>query len=145
MAKTEKEIMLCSKSFLREYLNHKRNIERLNLIIDEISEGIDGLKAQRLTGMPSSHSSIDFKTVEIQKRIELEDKLRKEIESEIRSLEKISGVIKSVGDSREVMLLAYRYIKGYKWEDIAFKMGYTWQHIHKLHRKALFSVYEKLR
>lgn len=57
-------------------------------------------------------------------------KLRKEI----------FEVINAVPDATERLVLKYRYIDGLKWEDVAVHMDYCWQHIHKLHSKALRDI-----
>lgn len=39
--------------------------------------------------------------------------------------------------AREGYLIRLRYIDCKRWEEIAVDMGYTWQHIHKIHSSAL--------
>lgn len=63
----------------------------------------------------------------------LEKQMNKRIELRLR----ISREIESMSDETESLLLRYRYIQGLKWEDIALRMDYSWQHIHKIHAKAL--------
>lgn len=64
---------------------------------------------------------------------DLEKQMNKRIELRLR----ISREIESMSDETESLLLRYRYIQGLKWEDIALRMDYSWQHIHKIHAKAL--------
>lgn len=45
--------------------------------------------------------------------------------------------IESMKDESEKDLLTYRYINGLKWQEIANKMGYSLQHIHRIHKKAV--------
>lgn len=66
----------------------------------------------------------------------LED-LRELVEKKLDIRREISRKIEEMGNETEGTLLRYRYIMGLKWEDIAVKMGYTWQHIHRLHGRAL--------
>ena len=40
-------------------------------------------------------------------------------------------------DEREKDLLTYRYLRGLKWEEVAVRMDYSWQHTHKVHSRAL--------
>ena len=65
------------------------------------------------------------------------EELRELVEKKLDIRREISRKIEEMGDETEGTLLRYRYIMGLKWEDIAVKMGYTWQHTHKLHGRAL--------
>ena len=51
--------------------------------------------------------------------------------------ESIKRRIEAMGDEREKDLLTYRYIRGMKWEKICTEMKHSWQHIHRIHAKAL--------
>lgn len=54
-----------------------------------------------------------------------------------KKCEEISEEIEKMENENEKDVLINRYIRLMKWEDIANKMGYSWQHIHKIHAKAL--------
>jgi len=49
----------------------------------------------------------------------------------------IKDKINRMENEDEKDVLMYRYIKLMKWEDIAVKMGFSWQHTHKIHAMAL--------
>mgnify|MGYP005780435343 CR=1 FL=1 len=68
---------------------------------------------------------------------ELERELIQKRYDRICSFQRVQTAIEAVEDEAEKDLLTYRYLRGMKWEEIAVKMGYTWQHIHKIHAKAL--------
>ena len=51
--------------------------------------------------------------------------------------ESIKRRIEAMEDEREKDLLTYRYIRGMKWEKICTEMKHSWQHIHRIHAKAL--------
>ena len=55
----------------------------------------------------------------------------------IKRCQEISDKIERLVDEDEKDVLFFRYIKLMKWEDIAVKMGFSWQHIHKIHANAL--------
>lgn len=65
------------------------------------------------------------------------EELRELVGEKLDIRREISRKIEEMGNETEGTLLRYRYIMGLKWEDIAVKMGYTWQHIHRLHGRAL--------
>jgi len=48
--------------------------------------------------------------------------------------------IDKVKDASEALLLRYRYINGYGWEEISELMNYSPRNIHYLHKKALKAV-----
>lgn len=45
--------------------------------------------------------------------------------------------IEALEDEQEKRLLKYRYIRGYRWEDIADKMGYSVRQVYNIHNKAM--------
>jgi DNA-directed RNA polymerase specialized sigma subunit len=45
--------------------------------------------------------------------------------------------IEILDDEQEKRLLKYRYIRGYRWEDIADKMGYSVRQVYNIHNKAM--------
>ncbi len=78
-------------------------------------------------------------------------KTEKEIDKEkIRLCKKVSTLLKekraiekeidNVNDASEALLLRYRYIDGYGWEEISELMNYSHRNLHYLHKKALSSV-----
>ena len=86
----------------------------------------------------------DFKTF-------CKDKTQKElITEETRLCRKVSTILKekraieknidNVKDASEALLLRYRYIDGYGWEEICDLMNYSPRNIHYLHKKALKAV-----
>lgn len=52
----------------------------------------------------------------------------------------ILTAINTVADNTLRELLILRYIKFYTWEEIAVKMGYTFQWAHVLHKRALQNI-----
>lgn len=68
---------------------------------------------------------------------ELFEEMHEQMEKKIAIRLEISRKIEEMPDETESLLMRYRYIQGLKWEDIAVKMGYSWQHVHKIHGKAL--------
>lgn len=50
--------------------------------------------------------------------------------------------IETMEDEQEKRLLKYRYIRGYQWDVIAEKIGYSERQIYNIHKKALKKVNE---
>lgn len=68
---------------------------------------------------------------------EEERKYRKARYLRIKRCQEISDKIERLVDEDEKDVLFYRYIKLLKWEDICIKMNHSWQHVHRIHSKAL--------
>lgn len=48
--------------------------------------------------------------------------------------------IEALEDEQEKRLLKYRYIKGFQWEEIADKMGYSTRQVFNIHKMAMLSL-----
>lgn len=88
---------------------------------------------------PNAATSASFvKSIE---RIEaLENHINDEIDRFICLKADIRNTISKVNNHEQQMLLRYRYIHLYTWEQISEKMHYSHRWIHSLHGKALKSV-----
>lgn len=127
---------MITKYELREYQNLLQQKELVSQTLLERQASLQSIQAQQLTGMPTAHNNDDVMGSAISDLIQLEDKLIT-IENEIdRKLVNIIVAIKSLPiDLQNLFWL--RYIKGETWESVAATLHYTWQHVHKLHKKGL--------
>ena len=57
------------------------------------------------------------------------------------------GMVSVVDSSRQVatnaterIIMRLRYIEGYKWEKVCVETNYSWEGIHKIHRKILKKI-----
>ena len=86
--------------------------------------------------MPKGSSQSDLSEyaalMDEQIRILKEERLNK-----ARRYTKITNAIKALDNENEQDVLWYRYIKGLKWEEVCVKIGYSWQHTHRIHSNAL--------
>lgn len=57
----------------------------------------------------------------------------------LKEIQYIENLISNLPE-REKLLMRLRYIDNLKWEEIALKMNYTWQHMHRIHAKALNKI-----
>lgn len=123
------------KLFLRSYLRDKQAVIR-------IEEQLAELRANKISpsvindGMPHGTELSDLSDYAAQVD-ELERKLLKKRYKCLQSFRKVQNAIETMEDEAEKGLLTYRYLRGMKWEEIAVKMGYSWQHVHKIHSMAL--------
>ena len=123
----------------KEYLNRYKKI---CINIDRLSKSISVLRCRAvnptvyLDGMPKAKNShdlsnyaalLDEKQREVAELEEEKENVRKEITARAGKLEN--------GNENDVIL--FRYIDLLKWEYIADIMGYSVQHVHRIHSSAL--------
>ena len=83
----------------------------------------------------------------VDKIIDLENDINKDIDDLIDKKTKMNEFIKSVLAGNEYAVIQMRYFEELNWLEIAIKLNYTEINIYKIHGKALFKlnkVYSKL-
>ena len=130
---------MTSKEFLQQGWNIDKRIEKR---IDErerlLAKLTNGVHAQ-LSDMPKSKNQSDWTDTAL-KIIELDNRLKNEINELIEIRNKIDKAISDVSDIKLRTLLEYRYRNCMSWEKIAVEMGYEFRHITRLHGTALKMV-----
>lgn len=127
----------------KEYLNQTYRIEqRINSKIEQIASLRDlSLKVTAtLSDMPKGSRNVHSKEKIITKIIDLENEINADIDALVDLKKEILSVIKSVDRIECQTLLEMRYLCYKSWEQIAIGMGYSLQHIFRLHNKALREV-----
>jgi len=87
-------------------------------------------------GMPHAHNNTDLSSYAALLDEE-ERRYMKARYDRIKLCREITDKIERMDNEDEKDVLMYRYVRLMKWEDIAVKMEYSWQHIHKIHARAL--------
>lgn len=123
------------KEYLRGYGRAVRQMERSEVKIAEMRMN-KICPSVNNDGMPHAHSNSDLAGYAALLDEE-ERRYMKARYERIRICRDISDKIERMDNEDEKDVLMYRYIKLMKWEDICVKMGHSWQHIHRIHRKAL--------
>ncbi len=128
----------------KEYLNQAY---RLNDIIrsdfqelEDLENIKDKICSPILSGLPTAYNSSNDNanyTSTVEKIVELQNKIRIEIDRLIDLRTDIRDKIALVPNKSEHLVLKYRYIDFMTWEQIAVEMHYSFQWIHKIHQKAL--------
>lgn len=83
----------------------------------------------------------------VDKIIDLENEINKDIDNLIDKKIKMNDFIKSVLSGNEYAVIQMRYFEELNWLEIAIKLNYTEINIYKIHGKALYKlnkVYSKL-
>lgn len=131
MAENEKK-----KEFLSTYQKAKQKVERLEQQLEELRFNKLAPPAVSNDGMPHKNDISDLSDYMV-KLDEIENDITLARYERICAFQRIQRQIEKMDDEHEKDLLTYRYIKGMKWEQVAVKMDYSWQHIHKIHGNAL--------
>ncbi|MCK9328178.1 MAG: hypothetical protein M0P69_21960 [Bacteroidales bacterium] len=76
----------------------------------------------------------------IDKIVDMEQEINREIDRLIDIRREIGLVISAAKNHQEKLLLEYRYLDGKTFEWIAAEMHYHWQWIHRLHKRALSNL-----
>ena len=123
------------KAFLRRYqdsLKAEKGIE------DEIEtlRANAMIHSQNMDGMPHGSAQSDLSTYAAQLDKMLAD-LHAEIERKWSIRREIVKAIEALPSESERAVLKLRYINGWKWEKIAVETGYVYQHVHRIHGRAL--------
>lgn len=134
---------MTKQEYLKQYLSKWREIERMQLEIEQLRS-----RAERITavmdGMPRSSNGGGF-TLAADRIMDLQRELEKQVLEAIDLRLQIEREIERVPDWRERTILKYRYINGYTYETIAKLMNLTDRWIRIIHKQAIgnFLQYEK--
>lgn len=123
------------KEYLRGYEKAVRQMKRREEKMLEIHLG-KIMPSAGNDGMPHAHNNSDLSgyaaLMDAEERRYMKARYRR-----IQMCKEITDKIERMDNEDEKDVLMYRYIRLMKWEDIAVKMEYSWQHIHKIHARAL--------
>ena len=123
------------KAYLRKYLESDREIDRLQeelIRCRSIATKITPI----VTNAPGGHGGNRLQSA-VEKISELENQIAGEIEKWRKLRDEIITAISKIDDYQLRTILAKRYLRGDKWEQIAVDMQYDYRWILRKHNKAL--------
>ena len=123
------------KAFLRQYQHSKRVQASLEDEIATLQASVM-ISANAMDGMPHGSSKSDLSGYAA-KLDEMERELIAEIEHGCAMRRTILDAIEMLPNESEKIVLRFRYINGYKWEEIAEKTYYSYMHVNRIHGSAL--------
>ena len=128
---------MLTKYDLRKYKAIKAEIVQLQEQINELESVMVAPKIPQLTGMPFGGSSEPDKIGNIvAKASKLRDMYYTKLAGLVELQETIEAAIAGL-DNKEQLLIRLYYFSGYTWEEVAVRLNYSWQHVHRLHRAIL--------
>lgn len=124
----------------KEYLGQAHRVDqRINAKLDQITSlrELSTKATSTITDMPHNPSAT-HKSMEciIAKIADLEQEINQDISTLVDLKGAIMTVIKSVANPEHQTLLELRYLCFKTWEQIAVDMGYSLQHVFRIHDKA---------
>lgn len=133
------EINEKKKEYLRRYVRSKKREKR-------IEEEIQRLRMDKMfpsvvsDDMPHGTDQKDLSDyiVLVDQQIDL---LKAERLEGIKIYADIEERIRKMQDDNEQEVLRLKYIRGMTWEEVAVEMRYTFQHTHRIHKRALKNIY----
>ena len=127
------------KDYLIRYRDNEREIRRLQ---NEIQRWKDSayITSVKYTGAGGGTDGQDKLQVNVERLVRLQNRLTAQMRARIQLRDEIEDAIESVPDDRLQLLLRYRYIEGWTFEQIAVELNYSWRQICNLHGKALNEV-----
>ena len=128
---------MLTKYDLRKYKAIKAEILQLQEQITELESVMVAPKIPQLTGMPFGGSSEPDKIGNIVAKVnKLRDLYNDKLMALVELQEAIENAIAGL-DSQEQLLIRLYYFSSYTWEEVAVRLNYSWQHVHRLHRAIL--------
>lgn len=123
------------KDYLKQYIDNVRAAKRIEVQIEEVRRN-KMLPSFSIDGMP--HGNVKKDLSDYAAAIdELENKLITTRYRKIKIYTDIFYRIERLEKENEKEILTKRYINGYKWERIAYEMGYGYRQILRMHGMAL--------
>lgn len=126
-----------------------RYLKRYRLLDKEIDERLEEIahwreKLQKVTAVyskePLGGGSIHRREELIARLIDTEREITEDLAYLMTLREDIERRVEDVEDSREQLLLRYRYLRGMTFEEIAVELDLSWRWVHILHSRALHNI-----
>lgn len=131
----------------KEYLQQARHLEQVMQCDRKAMEDlavlttcIPALDYSRVKVTSSGLASNANFTYLVEKRIELEGKIRRSLEESLRLKLEIRSQLEKVFPLEQRLVLEYRYLQALKWEEIQEKLGVSRPTANRLHGLALLKI-----
>lgn len=130
-----------TKEELKGYIETKREMEIIKEKLEFLHTSKGGVKSMVITDMPKGSNSNNDRLLELMAEIEeLENIYNMKWLKSLKQLNKIENTIYFLEDATDRNIMRMRYIENYTWERICVELNYSWNGIHKRHRKILDKI-----
>lgn len=135
-------MVIITKDELKNYTENKREIKIIEEDIKKLQEQKSSINSLVLSDMPKTFNNNDNDKIgaliaEIEELIEKYiDKMR----NLIKTQNEIENVINNIEDATDRNIIRLKYIEDYTWERICVVMNFSWNGVHKRHKKILEKI-----
>ena len=129
-----------TKKELKEYIETKREIKIIEEKIEYLESKKTSIKSMIIDDMPKPEPEQDRLGELLGEIEELIDIYNKKQDKLFKQQIKIEKCIDKLEDPTDRNILRLKYIDGYTWERICVELNYSWNGIHKKHRKILEKI-----
>ena len=130
-----------TKEELKSYIENKREIEIIKDKLIYLEEKKTSIKSMIINDMPKSCNIENDMIGNLLADIEDLINIYKEKELElIKQQIKIEKAISKLEDPTDRNIIRLKYLDGHTWEKICVILNYSWNGIHKKHRKILEKI-----
>ena len=135
-------MVIITKDELKNYTENNREIKIIEEDIKKLQEQKSSINSLVLSDMPKTFNNNDNDKIgaliaEIEELIEKYiDKMR----NLIRIQNEIENVINNIEDATDRNIIRLKYIEDYTWERICVVMNFSWNGVHKRHKKILEKI-----
>lgn len=129
-----------TKEELKGYIETKREIKIIEEKIEYLESKKTSIKSMIIDDMPKPEPEQDRLGEligEIEELIELYNE--KQIKLMKQQIE-IEKCIDKLDSSLERNIMRLRYLESMKWEKICVEVNYSWENVHRIHRKILSKI-----
>ena len=135
-------MVIMTKDELKNYTENNREIKIIEEDIKKLQEQKSSINSLILSDMPKTFNNNDNDKIgaliaEIEELIEKYiDKMR----NLIRIQNEIENTINNIEDATDRNIIRLKYIEDYTWERICVVMNFSWNGVHKRHKKILEKI-----
>lgn len=128
----------------KEFLSQAYRLDqRINSKIEQVSS-LNDLATKctaTITGMPHNpNRGNDSIGNTVAKIVDLQEEINSDIDALVDLKAEIIRTIKKLSNPEHQIILEQRYLQYVKWENIAVEMGYSIQHVFRMHDSALSEI-----
>ena len=128
---------MTAKEYLKEVYKRRQLMESTKQHLEELRTQAEGVGAIRYDKDRVQVSPSDRMSEMMTALIEQEEVYAQQILAYHKAVYTRTRMIEQMPDSRYAVLLTLRYIDCLRFEEIACRMSYSWQHVLRLHGEAL--------
>lgn len=130
-----------TKEELKEYIETKGEIKIIEEKIEFLKEKKTSIKSMVITDEPRCCNSESDRLGKLLGEIEeLIDVYNKKQDKLFKQQMKIEKCIDKLDSAKERNIMRLRYLEGHKWEKVCVETNYSWEGIHKVHRRILNKI-----